>query len=160
MSDHKRAVQIVKRLRGQPDIGLRFRPLLTIGVRVCVHRVSPSQSRCQTFARRRKELVGGRGRAKLVVVAGAFSDSSLELGLAPLPTRCALAPASPGFTNEARSCLVQLPGPWHAHCWVCTAIRVQMATRLASLMCSVTFAGPHRGVRRPCGEFPSWRLWW
>ena len=27
MSDHKRAVQTIKRLRGQPEIGLRFRPL-------------------------------------------------------------------------------------------------------------------------------------
>ena len=26
VSDHKRAVQTVKRLRGQPEIGLRFRP--------------------------------------------------------------------------------------------------------------------------------------
>ena len=33
MSDHKRAVQTVKRLRGQPELGLSFRPLPT---KMCV----------------------------------------------------------------------------------------------------------------------------
>ena len=33
VSDHKRAVQTIKRLRGQPDIGLRFRPLPS---KICV----------------------------------------------------------------------------------------------------------------------------
>ena len=33
MSDHKLAVQTVKRLRSQPEVGLRFRPLLT---KMCV----------------------------------------------------------------------------------------------------------------------------
>ena len=33
VSDHKRAVQTIKRLRGQPEIGLRFRPLPT---KMCV----------------------------------------------------------------------------------------------------------------------------
>ena len=39
VSDHKRAVQTIKRVRGQPEIGLRFRPLPT---KMCVHRLSPS----------------------------------------------------------------------------------------------------------------------
>ena len=33
VSDHKRAIQTVKRFRGQPEIGLRFRPLPT---KMCV----------------------------------------------------------------------------------------------------------------------------
>ena len=39
VSDHKRAVQTVKRLRSQPEIGLRFRPLPT---KMCVLVCTPS----------------------------------------------------------------------------------------------------------------------
>ena len=47
VSDHKRAVQTVQRLRSQPEIGLRFRPLPTQILRACVHRLSPPQCRCR-----------------------------------------------------------------------------------------------------------------
>ena len=47
VSDHNRAVQTLKRLRGQPEIGLRFRPLPT-KMRARVHSFSPSQCRCRS----------------------------------------------------------------------------------------------------------------
>ena len=109
-----------------------------------------------TFARRRPErtypeVTSGRSSAKLVVVArethSRFSEETQTflrlvagLGLAPCPSRCALAPASLSCTDGAPSCPVRLPGPSRALCWVCTAIWTQTATRLRSLTCSVTFA--------------------
>ena len=48
VSDHKRAVQTTNRLRGQPEIGLRFRLALTKMCVLVVHRLSPSQCRCRS----------------------------------------------------------------------------------------------------------------
>ena len=52
VSDHNRAVQTLKRLRGQPEIGLRFRRLPT-KMCVLVYTVSArSQCRCRSWRRR------------------------------------------------------------------------------------------------------------
>ena len=63
VSDHKRAVQTMKRLRGQPEIGLRFRPLST---KMCV--VVYTESALHNADADTETMSGWQGQSKSVSV--------------------------------------------------------------------------------------------
>ena len=110
------------------------------------HRRCPDQDGAAlTFALRRKErtypeLAGGRGRARLVVIAEETgghrrcSDSWQKPRLAPPRSLCEFVPDSLGCSVGAPSSPVLLLGHSRLPCWVSMATWAPMVTRLLSLM--------------------------
>ena len=108
------------------------------------HRRCPEEDGAAlAFARRHKErtqleLAGGRGRARLVVIAaetgGRFSEETQTLLrlLAEAETRSTPQPLR---VRARQSGLVLLLGHLHLPCWVKTATCAPMVTRLLSLTC-------------------------
>ena len=123
-----------------------------------------------TFTRRRKEhiypeVIGGRGRARLVVVAGETGGRFLE------ETQTFLRLLAGAKTRSTPKSLRARAHQSWLHRWSsilsCAAARA-FACSLLGVHGNLGTDGdapdvsdvPNRGVRRPCSEFPSWRLSW
>ena len=114
------------------------------------HRCPEVDGAALAFARRRKdrtfpELAGGRGRARLVVIAaetgGRFAEETQTLfrllaqkqRLAPPRSLCEFVPGSLGCSGGVPSCPVLLLGHLLLPCRVFSATWASMVTRLLSL---------------------------